>query len=199
MTSFNEMYEGTPPWDIGRPQPMLVRLVEDGALRGGPVLDVGCGTGENSLFLAAKGFDVTGVDSAPRAIAKAKRKARDRKLKASFLVHDAFALAALKKRFGSVIDSGLFHVFGNRERVRFRNQLYAVMRPGGTYFMMCMSEKEPAEWDGPRRVTRPEVRAAFALPKFRVRSIAEVRFATNMHEDGAYAYLCTIERADEKS
>ncbi len=199
MTSFNEMYEGTPPWDIGQPQPAFVRLIEDGILRDGPVLDVGCGTGENSLLLAAKGFDVTGVDSAPRAIEKAKRKAKERKLKARFLVHDAFALAALKKRFASVIDSGLFHVFGNRERIRFRNQLYMVMRPGGTYFMMCMSEREPAEWDGPRRVPKPEVRAAFAPPKFRVRSIEEARFATNMHEDGAYAYLCTIERSDEKS
>ena len=197
--SFNEMYEGTPPWDIGRPQPVFVRLVDKGILSEEPVLDVGCGTGENSLFLAARGFDVTGVDSAPRAIEKAKRKSKERKVNATFLVQDALELAALKKRFASVIDSGLFHVFGNRERVRFRNQLFAVMRPGGRYFMMCMSEKEPAEWGGPRRVTQPEVRAAFAPPKFGVRSIEEARFATNMHEDGAFAYLCTIERAHEKS
>jgi cyclopropane fatty-acyl-phospholipid synthase-like methyltransferase len=199
VSFFDVAYEGTPPWDIGRPQPAFVQLVEGGILSGSPVLDVGCGTGENSLFLAAKGFVVTGVDSAPRAIAKAKRKAKERKLKATFRVHDALELAALTKRFASAIDSGLFHVFGNRERVRFRNQLSAVMRPGGTYFMMCMSEKEPAEWDGPRRVTQPEVRATFAPPKFRVRSIEEARFATNMHEKGAYAYLCTIDRADEKS
>lgn len=195
MSFFDEAYEGTPPWDIGRPQGVFVQLVEKGILRDSPVLDVGCGTGEHSLFLAAKGFDVTGIDSAPRVIEKAKRKARERKLKATFLVHDAFDLAALNRTFSTVIDNGLFHVFGNRERVRFRNALHAAMRPGGTYFMMAFSDKEPTDWGGPRRVSREEILAVFAPPKFRVRSIEDARFETHHHEDGGYAYLSTIARA----
>jgi len=194
MTFFDEAYGGTPPWDIGRPQPVFVQLVETGVLREGPVLDVGCGTGEHVLFLAARGFEAVGVDAAPKAIEKAKRKGKERNLKATFLVHDAFELAALKRTFPTVIDNGLFHVFGNRERIRFRNQLHAVMRSGGTYFMMCFSEKEPSDWDGPRRVTREELRATFAPPKFRVRSIQDARFETLRHEAGGYAYLAIVDR-----
>jgi len=194
MSFFDDAYEGTPPWDIGRPQGAFVQLVEKGVLHESPVLDVGCGTGENSLFLAAKGFEVTGIDSAPRAIEKAKRKAKERKLKATFLVHDAFDLKTLGRMFPTVIDNGLFHVFGNRERVRFRNGLYAVMRPGGTYFMMCFSEKEPTDWGGPRRVTKEEIRETFAPPKFRVGSIEDTRFETHHHEDGGFAYLATVGR-----
>ncbi len=199
MSFFDEAYEGTPPWDIGRPQPVFVQLVEGGMIREGPILDVGCGTGEHVLFFAAKGFEAVGIDAAPKAIEKAKRKAKERKLKATFLVHDAFELVALDRTFLTVIDNGLFHVFGNRERIRFRNQLHQVMRPGGAYFMMCFSEKEPADWDGPRRVTKEEIRATFAPPKFRVRSIEDARFETHRHEEGGYAYLAVIDRPGEKS
>lgn len=68
---------GTPPWDIGRPQPAIVRLAERGAINGA-VLDVGCGTGENALYLAGLGLEVTGVDAAPTAIASAREKAAAR-------------------------------------------------------------------------------------------------------------------------
>ncbi len=192
--SWDEMYEGTPPWDIGRPQPVFVQLVESGVLRDSPVLDIGCGTGENALMLAAKGFDVTGADFTAKAIEKAKRKAKARGLNVPFVVQDALDLAAMKKTFAAVIDSGLFHTFTDRDRVRYRNQLHAVIRPGGHYFMMCFSEKEPSDWDGPRRVTKPEIRKTFAPPKFRVQSVEDKKFATTMHDDGGYAYLATVER-----
>lgn len=199
MSFFDEAYRGTPPWDIGRPQSAFVRLFEKGLLRESPALDVGCGTGENALFLAANGLDVTGIDAAPMAIEKAKGKARKRGIEAAFLVHDALELSTLGKTFSTVIDSGLFHVFGNRERVRFRNQLHAVMRPGATYAMLCFSEKEPTDWDGPRRVTEAEIREIFAAPKFRIRSIDETRFDTRFHDEGGYAYLSVMERTGGKS
>jgi 2-polyprenyl-3-methyl-5-hydroxy-6-metoxy-1,4-benzoquinol methylase len=74
---FNSAYEGTPPWDIGRPQKEIIRVTEDGEISG-RVLDVGCGTGENALYLAGLGFDVWGTDAVPSAIGKAKEKAKKR-------------------------------------------------------------------------------------------------------------------------
>ena len=71
---FDAAYEGTPPWEIGRPQPALVELVDAGLVTG-PVLDVGCGTGELALLVASRGSDATGVDTSPRAIGIARQKA----------------------------------------------------------------------------------------------------------------------------
>ena len=74
---FNPAYRGTPPWDIGRPQPDFVRLEEAGEIQGS-VLDVGCGTGEHVLYLASRGHDAWGVDLAPLAIDIARRKSAER-------------------------------------------------------------------------------------------------------------------------
>ena len=160
MQWFDSAYRGTPPWDIGRPQPAIVRLEEGGQITGS-VLDVGCGTGEHVLYLAGRGHDVMGVDSAPTAIKKARAKAKQRGIAAEFVVGDALDLA-LPRQFDTVIDSGLFHVFSDDERPRYRDSLERVLRPGGTYFMMCFSERQPGDW-GPRRVTQPEIRSVFKV------------------------------------
>jgi 2-polyprenyl-3-methyl-5-hydroxy-6-metoxy-1,4-benzoquinol methylase len=99
-----------PPWDIGRPQPAFVRLAEQGLLSG-RLLDVGCGTGENTLLAASHGADAMGVDVAAAAIERARHKASERGVAVSFEVADALALDQLDWVFDTVIDSGLFHTF----------------------------------------------------------------------------------------
>jgi SAM-dependent methyltransferase len=191
--SFDSSYFGTPPWDIGRPQPALVRLAETGQITG-LVLDVGCGTGENALYLAERGHDVVGIDGAPTAIDKARTKAKERGLSAQFQVADALKLPIPERLFDSVIDSGLFHVFPDDERVRLRDSLASVIRPGGTYFMMCFSEREPGNW-GPRRVTQQEIRSTFAVG-WRVNYIEPSAFDTNM--GNALAWLASISRSEPR-
>lgn len=124
------------------------------------VLDVGCGTGENALYLARLGYDVLGIDIVPTVIEKALAKARERSVAATFLVADALNLQVLGRRFNTVIDSGLFHVLPDKKRPVFLRSLASVLRPGGTYFMLCFNEHEPGSW-GPRRVTRAEIRENF--------------------------------------
>ena len=188
--SFESAYLGTPPWDIGRPQPAIVRLAETGQIKGS-VLDVGCGTGENVLYLAEHGYAAAGVDGAPTAIKKARAKAKRRGLNASFEVRDALNLPTPERQFDSVIDSGLFHVFSDDERPRFRDSLGRVVRSGGTYFLMCFSEHQPGDW-GPRRVTQAEIRAVFG-DGWRVNSIEPSVFETNLGD--AQAWLATISRS----
>lgn len=189
--SFDEVYAGSPPWDIGRPQPAFKALADAGELRG-RVLDVGCGTGEHALMAARLGLDATGVDSAPTAIALAESKARDRGLSARFLVHDALDLSSLGEQFDTLLDSGLFHVFDDRDRPRYVHSLRAVTPPGGRYFLLCFSDQQPGEF-GPRRVSQDEIRASFG-DGWRVDSIEASTMAVTFIPTGALAWLAAITR-----
>src|SRR5215471_15125029 len=88
---------GPPPWDIGRPQPAVVRLASEGGFAGA-VLDAGCGTGENALHLASLGLSVLGVDVAETALAIARKKAEKRGIDIEFVAADAFQLERLGRR-----------------------------------------------------------------------------------------------------
>ncbi len=156
---FNSIYKGSPPWDIRRPQKEIIRLAKDEEISG-KVLDVGCGTGENALYLAELGFEVWGIDAAPAAIKKAKEKARKRGITVNFLVSNALGLQSLQIKFNTVIDCGLFHVLSDEERPIFAASLSSAISPDGNYFMLCFSEHEPGSY-GPRRVTQAEIRATF--------------------------------------
>lgn len=192
MNHFNEAYAGIPPWDIGRPQHEMVRLTQAGQVRG-DVLDAGCGTGENALYLASLGHEVLGIDAAPLAIEKATEKARWRGVRASFALADALRLERLSRTFDTVIDCGLFHIFSDEERPKYARSLAAVLKPGGLYHVLCFSEEEPEDWGGPRRVTQAEIRASFS-EGWRVAEIRSARFETNFHADGGKAWLATITR-----
>lgn len=192
MSIFDEAYGGIPNWEIGRPQPAFAALEEAGEIAGA-VLDVGCGTGENALFLAGRGHEVWGVDSAPRAIEIAREKARERGLPAVFVVQDALHLDELDRTFDTVIDSGLFHALADPERPRYVQSLASVLRPGGTYHMLAFSELEPGE-HGPRRVTQQEVRAAFG-DGWRINRIRAAVFEGLKQPGGYRAWLSSIARA----
>ena len=157
-TTFENIYAGQPPWDIGRPQKAFLDVADRIT---GTVLDAGCGTGENALFYASRGQKVTGIDFLAEPIIRAKKKAAERGVTATFLVMDALALNDLPEVFDSVIDSGLFHVFNDDNQWRYVEGLATVLKPGGRLFLLCISDDEPGT-QGPRRVSRKELHAAFA-------------------------------------
>jgi SAM-dependent methyltransferase len=192
MTFFDNAYEGVPTWDIGRPQGAVVRL-EDAGLIEGAVLDVGCGTGENALFLAGRGHDVVGVDLARAAIDRAKAKAAERAIPARFLVHDALELGALADAFDTVLDVGCFHTLQPADRRRYATSLRAALRPGGRAHLLCWSDRNPFGY-GPERISRSVIRAAFN-DGWTVGSIEPEVLETRLPAGEVHAWLAWLQRS----
>jgi cyclopropane fatty-acyl-phospholipid synthase-like methyltransferase len=162
--SWDDAYHhGHTPWDIGRPQPAIVRLAGAGELIE-PVLDVGCGSGEHALLAAMSGLEVAGVDISQLAIERARAKARQRGLSADFLVGDVLALQDIERLdppYRTVIDTGCFHGFANADRPVYADSVARVVESGGVLHLLCFSELTPGT-DGPRRVTQAELRQTFS-------------------------------------
>jgi SAM-dependent methyltransferase len=186
-------HDGPAPWDIGRPQPAIVRLASEGAFTGA-VLDAGCGTGENALHVASLGLPVLGVDVAETALAIARAKAGDRGIEVEFAVADALQLGRLGRKFSTVLDCGLFHTFDGDERPGYVASLASVIEHDGTLYVLCFSDHGPDT--GPHPVSQEALRAAFNRGDgWNVAAVEPDRVQTRYHHDhGAPAWLATIKR-----
>jgi cyclopropane fatty-acyl-phospholipid synthase-like methyltransferase len=172
-STFENAYAEKAPWDIPGPQPGFVEVADQIE---GAILDAGCGTGENAMFFAQRGNNVTGIDFLEEPIKRAKQKAVERGLSVNFLVMDALALKEIPQVFDNVIDCGLFHVFSDDDRKKYVKSLASILKSGGRLFLMCFSDEEPAGV-GPRRISKAELQAAFAIG-WEIESISPKRFQT---------------------
>jgi SAM-dependent methyltransferase len=186
-------HDGPAPWDIGQPQPAIVRVASKGGFAGA-VLDAGCGTGENALYIARLGLQVLGVDVAETALAIARAKADERGIEAEFAAADALQLERLGRRFETVLDCGLFHSFDGDERPGYVASLASVTQHEGTLYVLCFSDEGPDT--GPHPVSRDELAAAFNSSNgWTVAAIEPDRVQTRFHDErGAPAWLATIKR-----
>lgn len=185
-------HDGPAPWDIGRPQPAIVRVASAGGFAGA-VLDAGCGTGENALHIASLGLPVVGVDVAETALAIARKKAADRGIEVEFAAADAFHLNRLGRNFKTVLDCGLFHTFDREERTRYVASLRSVTERDGTLHLLCFSDHGPET--GPHPISEEELRAAFnPSTGWKIAAMEAERIDTRFHDHGAPAWLARIKR-----
>lgn len=180
---FDSVYRDVAPWDVGAAQPALLDLFAAHPPQG-PVLDVGCGSGDLALALARQGLEVVGVDFVATAIEQARAKADALPAAArahlTFEVADAARPSLLGRRFSAVVDSGFLHVLDPEQTTLFVNELAATLLPGGRYYLLAFA----TEFDipnTPRRIPPDEVRERFTPEAgWRILTLREASFQSRI-------------------
>lgn len=167
------------PWDIGEAQPVLRQLEADGQISS-EVLDIGCGPGENALFLAGHGYQVCGLDAAPAAIETARGRARTREVghAVEFGVADAITLPGYTDRFATVVDSALYHCLTEEQRHAYAAALHRACRPGARLHLMCFSDRVPADGPGPYRITEDNLRSTLPNAGWTIQHLEHSTYTT---------------------
>ncbi len=189
MNPFDQAYDGTPPWEVGRPQAPFVKLVAEGAITG-RVLDLGCGTGEVALHVAATGLETWGIDLSARALTRARSKALARDVRLELRLHDALDLPRLAVKFDTFLDCGLFHGLSDAGRVVYERSVGDVAQLGSVLHLLCFSNEEP-DWGGPRRVTRDAIESTFST-RWVVESIGRSHFESRERSPKAWLARLTF-------
>lgn len=176
--------EGVLPWDSGKPDLHLAAVIEVHGIKPGKALEIGCGTGTNSIWLAQHGFEVTGMDISQTAIARAKEKAAAAGVACNLLVGDFMVDQVPGAPFDFVYDRGCLHVFeGVEELSRFASRVRDVLTPEGMWHSLIGSTDGPPRDTGPPRHSAADIVAAVE-PHF---EILELRSAPFDKEDHKHA------------
>lgn len=179
LAFFNSVYENIPPWDIGMPQPAMADMLAKYPPLN-PVLDVGCGSGDLSIYLAQHGHQVLGIDFVEAAISNATEKLvslpADVADLLTFQVADALKPSLLQQQFGAVVDSGFFHLFDAEQCNSFIHELEQILLPNGCYYLHAFSI-EFAIPNVPRKIDADELQALFTAAKgWQIKDIQAVEF-----------------------
>ena len=130
--TFSLWYYFNPPWDSGVSPPELLEFLD--AQEPGRAIDLGCGTGTNVITLVKRGWEVTGVDFAPRAIRIARRKAARAGVLVDLRVGDVTQLKGVHGPFDFALDLGCFHGLGDG-KAGYLSELDRLLAPGGYWLM----------------------------------------------------------------
>jgi SAM-dependent methyltransferase len=190
--------ETPPPWSIGRAQPELAALIDQGKVRG-DVLDAGCGHAALSLALAEAGYTVVGLDSSATAIEDAAAAAAERGLTtATFAQADVTNFRGYDGRFSTILDSGLFHALPPEQRQDYLQSIFRAAAPGAALYILAFAAGALGDADqggAPRGFAEAELRDAVSV-LWRVDDLRPAKVYGNApaSSDGPLAHL---DRDDE--
>lgn len=172
---WNEYYrDGHPPWDTGRPSSELQRVLQQHAIPPCRALELGCGTGANSVWLAGQGFEVTGVDVAPLAVEQAEGRARAAGVQAHFLIADLLHLPDLGDPFAFFFDRGCYHAVRHSAPQQYAPAVARRLAPGARGLILAGNAREPHN-PGPPVVTEDQIRHELTST-FHILDLQEFRF-----------------------
>ena len=191
---FQKRYaSGDTPWDIGKPDFNLIETVTARAIGPCKALDIGCGTGDNSIWLAQQNFQVVGVDISETAIQKAGDKAAQAQVSSTFRVIDFLTGNIAGGPFGFIFDRGCFHTVNSaEERQAFAAKVAAHLGKDGLWLSLVGSADEPRQGPGPPRRTARDIVNAVE-PHFEILSLVASHFGSN-RPDPPKAWACLMRK-----
>ncbi len=185
----------SPPWDTKAPKESVVGWHTSGLVHG-DVLDIGCGLGDNAIYLAQQGFAVTGVDISPTALITAERRAVDAHVDVRFVVADAAELAGYTDAFDTVIDSGCFHCLDDDGRRAYGVATHRATRPGATLLMGAFSDANAASGDWPRpMVSEEQLRQTLGDAGWNITSLESITVPVDNESDEAVLWMVQAQRS----
>ena len=155
----DDIYRNVPleeiPWNIETPPQLLVELIDSGKIKPCSAIDLGCGAGNYAVYLASRGFEVTGVDFSSEAIKIAKANTLKKKVQCSFFVADLVnELTDFNQKWDFAYDWGVLHHIFPQYRVKYVQNVHQILNSNGKYLSVCFSEKDTAfEGSGKYRKT----------------------------------------------
>lgn len=195
LAFFQQVYTDVAPWDVGAAQPALISLF-DAFPPIGPALDVGSGSGDHVVALAARGIDAVGLEFVESAVQLARTRLADSPAdvaaRATFVVGDALTPSGLRRKFATIVDSGFYHLFDVETCARFADELAQCLLPGGRLYLLEFAVEFPAP-NMPRAITETELRTVFSAERgWVVRTVHAAEFQSRLR--GVPAIAACIER-----
>jgi SAM-dependent methyltransferase len=173
--AWNDRYrDGNLPWDTGRPSSELQQVISEHKIKPCRALDIGCGTGTNSVWLAGQGFEATGIDLAPLAIERAQQRAHAADVNAHFAVADVLDSPDLGGPFAFFFDRGCYHAVRREAPDQYAPAVASQLAPGARGLILAGNAREPHD-PGPPVVTEEEIRNELGTA-FQILDLHEFRF-----------------------
>lgn len=170
---------GIPPWETGQPSRELARVIAEQQIKPGRVIELGCGSGINAVWLAQQGFDVTALDFTPLAIDKARQRASAAGVLVRFVLADVLHLAEDFAPFPFFFDRGCYHCVRTENARAYLQTLGKITSPGSLGLILAGNAKEPSPpGQGPPVVSAEEIHAEL-MPAFEIVALREFRFDTS--------------------
>lgn len=185
----------TPPWDTKAPKENVISWQEAGLVHG-DVLDIGCGLGDNAIYLAGHGHRVTGLDISATALIAAERRALDARVDVPFAVADATRLEGYTDAFDTVVDSGCYHCLDEEGRRQYAVAVHRAARPGATLLLSAFSDANAERGDWPRpMVSEQTLRQTLGDAGWTITSLETVTVPIDEQQTDAVMWMLQARKA----